>query len=170
MSLKSMFPKSILLAATLSLSAAAAQAQNTCAVSIFFPNGGAGLGPQDIAVLDAYANSYAPGPVTIYGYADATGGAAANLALSQARANAVAARLMARGMAVSTAAGRGETTLPGTTGPTDPANRRVEVGTTNCTIVRRNDPLANQTPAVAGAVVGGIVALGVLISSGTDTD
>lgn len=165
-----MSAKSLILAAALTLSGVAAQAQNACAVSIFFPNGGAGLSAQDAAVIDAYANAYAPGPVTVTGYADATGGAAANLALSQARANAVAARLSAQGVAIASATGRGETTLPGTAGPTDPANRRVELGTTNCTSARRGDPLANQTPAVAGAVVGGLVALGVLISSGTDTD
>ncbi|WP_246107239.1 OmpA family protein [Puniceibacterium confluentis] len=160
------FTKSALLASALVTGLALpAAAQNLqCGVVIFFPSGQNALGPSASAAVQAFASANPGASFTVTGYTDAPGSAAANAALSQRRAQSVAAAMTATN--VSSVVGGGEATRPGTTGPNDPANRRVEVVNDACagglyqtTTVTRTGPFDGTGLAVAAGV--GALALGV---------
>lgn len=102
---------------------------------VFFDLGATGLNERGRTTVEnaAAAAGRRPvaAPVEVVGHADAIGGAAANAAISQARAKTVAAALQREGVAPSRivlrAAGDNAPVVP--TGPDDrePRNRRVEV-------------------------------------------
>lgn len=161
-------------AAMLAGTAIPAAAQDSCGVVVFFNNGQATLDAAAQAALTDFLSRNAGEPLTVTGYTDAVGSAASNQALSERRAASVAGTL--QGANIVQVAGGGEAARPGTSGPNDPANRRVEITNTSCvgaTVVRTT----GGNPALGpGLVVGGlgILAVGVAAalddgSSGTST-
>ena len=66
--------------------AAPVWAQDSCGVVVFFESGQTSASPQAIAALQTFVNNNPGATLTVTGYSDAPGSAAANLALSQRRA------------------------------------------------------------------------------------
>lgn len=100
----------------------------------FFDLGSTKLSEQSLATIGQAAQVYktrANARVTVTGYADTVGSPAANVQLSQRRANAVKDGLVAAGVpaAAITTAASGETNLLVNTGPQqkEPRNRRVAI-------------------------------------------
>lgn len=99
--------------------------------SIRFAEGSAAIDPDSRELLDEVASALRPctgSVIAISGHTDAGGDEAANLALSQARADAVRQALGQRGIPLTGLHARGmgdRRPLPGLE-PGDPANRRIE--------------------------------------------
>jgi OOP family OmpA-OmpF porin len=99
--------------------------------SIRFAEGSAAIDPDSRELLDEVAAALRPctgSVIAISGHTDTGGGEAANLALSQARADAVRQALGQRGIPLAGLRARGmgdSVPLPGLD-PADPANRRIE--------------------------------------------
>lgn len=99
--------------------------------SIRFDEGSAAIDPESRELLDEVATALRPctgSVIAISGHTDTGGNEAANLALSQARADAVRQALSQRGIPLSGLHARGmgdARPLPGLD-PADPANRRIE--------------------------------------------
>ena len=100
----------------------------------FFELGSTALSDQSKTTIAQAAQVYktrANAKVTVTGYADTVGAPAMNMQLSQRRADAVKAGLVAAGVpaAVITTAASGETSLLVDTGPQakEPRNRRVVI-------------------------------------------
>lgn len=156
------------------LTAGSAAAQTQCGVILFFASGQTALsGAEQTALATNIAAN--PGVYTATGYSDSTGSAAANASVSQRRADSVAAIVNGvDGSSVAGATGAGEATRPGTTGPADPRNRRVEVIKEGCVGPAAVDGAGGQMNAGLG-VAAGVGALGVLAvmvddgSSGSST-
>lgn len=148
--------------------AGSASAQESCGVVVFFANGQASANAEALAVLRDFVARNAGEPLTVVGYTDASGSAQANLALSQSRAQSVAGAL--QGAQIVQVAGAGEAVRPGTSGPNDPANRRVEVTNQNCvgtTVVRTTTTTgAEMGPGFAVAAGVGLLALAAAVSDG----
>ena len=144
---------------------AAAQegAAPTCGVTVFFNSGQTQIGRQARDVLIEYARDHPGAPMAITGYSDASGSAAANQALSLQRARSVAGAL--EGAAIVSVTGAGEAVRPGTTGPDDPANRRVEALRQDCGTVP--GPVDANAGLAAGA---GVAALAIGAAIGDDDD
>jgi outer membrane protein OmpA-like peptidoglycan-associated protein len=103
-------------------------------LSVFFGPGSASLSADGQAVLDRAARTYRDGKpiiMVVSGGADATGSAAANLRLSQLRADNVLQGLIARGIPVERfqvlAKGETEPPVAAPEGTAEPRNRRVEI-------------------------------------------
>lgn len=143
---------------------AMAQQVGECGVYVFFNSGQATVGPRAAQVLNEYARSNPGATLQITGYSDAGGAAAANQALSQQRAQSVASQLA--GANIVSVAGAGEATRPGTSGPNDPSNRRVEALRQNCT----PDGMLADNAGVAAAAGLGVLALAAGLGGGGDDD
>ena len=103
-------------------------------LSIYFEPGSAAVTPQGLATLDQAARTYRDGKpivMVVSGGADSTGSAAANLRLSQQRADNVLQGLVARGIPVERfqllAKGETEPAVPAPEGTPEALNRRVEI-------------------------------------------
>jgi outer membrane protein OmpA-like peptidoglycan-associated protein len=101
---------------------------------VFFPLGSTQLGEQDRNTLNAAAQVYktkANATVTVTGYADTVGSPSTNMALSQARANAVKTNLVQAGVPAgaitTTASGDSGLLVQTGTQANEPRNRRVVV-------------------------------------------
>jgi outer membrane protein OmpA-like peptidoglycan-associated protein len=112
--------------------AAAARAPDS--LSIYFDSGSAAITPQGLSVLDQAARTYRDGKpivMVVSGGTDSTGSAAANLRLSQQRAEKVLQGLIARGIPVERfqilAKGETEPAVPAAEGTPEARNRRVEI-------------------------------------------
>ncbi len=105
-------------------------ADPACAVYVFFADGQATVGRYARDVLVRFARDYPGTPLNVTGYSDAAGTPAQNAALSLSRARSVAEAL--EGTEILSVTGAGAAVLPGTTGPLDPANRRVEARRAGC--------------------------------------
>ncbi|ETX30031.1 OmpA family protein [Roseivivax isoporae] len=149
--------------ATLSAPAIAQEA-GQCGVYVFFNSGQRTLGADASAILAEYARSNPGAQISVTGYADAPGSATTNQAVSLERAQAVAAAL--GGTNVVSVTGAGEAVRPGTSGPNDPANRRVEALKQGCT-----GPVTamDNTGLIAAAGIGAL-ALGAALAGDDDDD
>jgi outer membrane protein OmpA-like peptidoglycan-associated protein len=101
---------------------------------LYFDAGSATVRQQDTALLDQASRLYRAGnPIVmiVTGSADATGSAAANLTLSQQRANSVLRGLVSRGIPVERfqviAKGQTDPVVPDAPGTAEERNRRVEI-------------------------------------------
>jgi outer membrane protein OmpA-like peptidoglycan-associated protein len=131
----------LFVAAAALLGGTAARAQNPSApakaadsLSIYFDPGSASVTPQGQTTLDQAARTYRDGKpivMVVSGGTDSTGSAAANLRLSQQRADNVLQGLIARGIPVERfqilAKGETEPAVPAPEGTPEARNRRVEI-------------------------------------------
>jgi outer membrane protein OmpA-like peptidoglycan-associated protein len=115
--------------------AAASPAPSTpSSLVLYFDAGSAAVRPQDITLLDQASRLYRAGnPIVmiVTGSADTTGSAAANLSLSQQRANNVLHGLVSRGIPIERfqviAKGQTDPVAPDPPGTAEEHNRRVEI-------------------------------------------
>jgi outer membrane protein OmpA-like peptidoglycan-associated protein len=103
-------------------------------LSVYFDPGSAAISSQSEAVLDLAARTYRDGKpiiMVVSGGCDSTGSAAANLRLSQRRADNVLQGLVARGIPVERfqvlAKGETEPPVAAPEGTAEARNRRVEI-------------------------------------------
>lgn len=103
-------------------------------LSILFDSGSATVSSEGQRVLDQAARTYRDGKpiiMVVSGGSDSTGSAAANLHLSQVRADNVLQGLVARGIPVERfqvlAKGETEPAVPAPNGTAEARNRRVEI-------------------------------------------
>ena len=103
-------------------------------LALYFDTGSATIRQQDAAVLDQASRMYTDGKPTVMiltGSTDATGQALPNLRLSQQRALAVLAQLVARGIPAERfqilAKGASEPVARDAPGAAEPRDRRVEI-------------------------------------------
>ena len=103
-------------------------------LSVYFDSGSAAVNTQSQAVLDQAARTYRDGKpiiMVVSGASDSTGNAAANLRLSQMRADAVLQGLVARGIPVERfqvlAKGETEPAVAAPDGTAEAQNRRVDI-------------------------------------------
>jgi outer membrane protein OmpA-like peptidoglycan-associated protein len=115
-------------------SGALAQAKAPDSLVLYFDSGSVAVGKEGQATLDQASRLYRDGKpivMVVSGSADAVGPAAANLKLSQQRADAVLRGLIARGIPAERfqvlAKGETEPAVPATKGVAEPRNRRVEI-------------------------------------------
>lgn len=143
-----------------------AAAQEACGLVVFFESGQASVDAADAAALRGFVSANSGAALSVTGYTDAAGSAASNAALSQTRAEAVAASLAAEGaVTIASVQGLGEAVRPGTTGPDDPANRRVEVVNADC-----GNVVVGPLDGSAGlAALGGIGALAIFAAGDNDS-
>jgi outer membrane protein OmpA-like peptidoglycan-associated protein len=101
---------------------------------LYFDSGSTAVGKEGQATLDQASRLYRDGKpivMVVSGGADAVGSPAANLRLSQQRADAVLRGLIARGIPAERfqvlAKGETEPAVPATKGVAEPRNRRVEI-------------------------------------------
>lgn len=101
---------------------------------LYFNPGSATVRPTDVALLDQASRLYREGkPIVmiVSGSTDSTGSPAANLRLSQRRANNVLQGLVSRGIPVErfqvTAKGETDLVVPTPPGVSEERNRRVEI-------------------------------------------
>ena len=113
---------------------AAAPAKAPDSLSIYFDSGSATVSAKGQSVLDQAARTYRDGKpiiMVVSGASDSTGSAAANLRLSQLRADNVLQGLVARGIPVERfqvlAKGETEPAVPASEGTPELRNRRVEI-------------------------------------------
>ncbi|WP_428489409.1 OmpA family protein [Rhodopila sp.] len=111
---------------------AAAKAPDS--LSVYFSTGSATISPEGQAVLDKAARTYRDGKpiiMVVSGGSDATGAAAANLRLSEVRADNVLQGLVQRGIPIERfqvlAKGETEPAVPDPNGKPEARNRRVEI-------------------------------------------
>lgn len=114
--------------------APAAQAKAPESLSIYFASGIATISSHGQSALDQAARTYRDGKpiiMIVSGGSDSTGSAAANLRLSQLRADSVLQGLVARGIPVEhfqvLAKGETEPAVPAPEGTPEARNRRVEI-------------------------------------------
>jgi outer membrane protein OmpA-like peptidoglycan-associated protein len=114
--------------------AGAAPAKAPDSLSLYFDPGSASVSPQSQNVLDLAARTYRDGKpiiMAVSGASDSTGSAAANLRLSQLRADHVLQGLVARGIPVERfqvlAKGETEPAVAAPEGTAEARNRRVEI-------------------------------------------
>jgi outer membrane protein OmpA-like peptidoglycan-associated protein len=112
----------------------AAPAKAPDSLSIYFDPGSAAVTAQGQTTLDQAARTYRDGKpivMVVSGGTDSTGSAAANLRLSQQRADNVLQGLVARGIPVERfqilAKGETEPAVPAPEGTPEARNRRVEI-------------------------------------------
>jgi outer membrane protein OmpA-like peptidoglycan-associated protein len=115
-------------------SAASPAPSTPSSLVLYFDAGSATVRQQDIALLDQASRLYRAGnPIVmiVTGSADTTGSAAANLSLSQQRANNVLRGLVARGIPVERfqviAKGQTDPVVPTPAETSEERNRRVEI-------------------------------------------
>jgi outer membrane protein OmpA-like peptidoglycan-associated protein len=103
-------------------------------LSVYFDSGSSSVTSQGQGVLDQAARTYRDGKpiiMVVSGGSDSTGSAAANLHLSQLRADNVVQGLIARGIPVERfqvlAKGQTEPAVPAPEGTAEARNRRVEI-------------------------------------------
>ena len=115
-------------------SGAPAAAKAPDSLSVYFSTGSATISPEGRAVLDKAARTYRDGKpiiMVVSGGSDATGAAAANLRLSQVRADNVLQGLVQRGIPIERfqvlAKGETEPAVPDPDGKPEARNRRVEI-------------------------------------------
>lgn len=103
-------------------------------LSVYFDTGSATVSPDGQRVLDQAARTYRDGKpiiMVVSGGSDSTGSAAANLHLSQVRADTVLQGLVSRGIPVERfqilAKGETEPAVPTPDGTAEPRNRRVVI-------------------------------------------
>ena len=116
----------------LPVKASPAKAQDS--LSIYFDPGSAAVTPQGQTILDQAARTYRDGKpivMVVSGGTDSTGSAAANLRLSQQRADNVLQGLVARGIPIERfqilAKGETEPAVAAPEGTPEARNRRVEI-------------------------------------------
>ena len=121
-------------APTAASQAPAAASKAPDSLSVFFAPGSSMISPPGQAILDQAARTYRDGKpiiMVVSGGCDATGSAAANLHLSQVRADNVLQGLVARGIPVERfqvlAKGETEPPVADSAGKSEPRNRRVEI-------------------------------------------
>lgn len=134
-----------------------AYAQEQCGVFVLFSLNSAQPTPDAIAALQAFADANPTGALTVTGFTDSLGSPGANQALSERRASAVVDVLTGAGAAtIVRASGGGEAARPGTSGPDDTTNRRVEVTNARC-----ENPVVVAGPDIGpGFVAAGVGVLG----------
>jgi outer membrane protein OmpA-like peptidoglycan-associated protein len=137
-------PAQILFGAALLAGGSVAEAQDTSAtnpvpsapssVVLHFDPGSASVRPQDVPLLDQASRLYRAGnPIVmiVTGSADTTGSPAANLRLSEQRANNVLQGLVSRGIPVErfqvVAKGQTDLVVPTQADKSEERNRRVEI-------------------------------------------
>lgn len=115
-------------------SAPPASAKAPDSLSVFFDPGSAAITSQSAGVLDQAARTYRDGKpiiMVVSGGSDSTGSAAANLRLSQIRADKVLQGLVARGIPVERfqvlAKGETEPPVAAPDRTAEPRNRRVDI-------------------------------------------
>ena len=122
--------------ATLLGGAAAAQAPAKAPDSLvlYFDSGSSTVSKEGLATLDQASRLYRDGKpivMVVSGSSDSVGSPAANLKLSQQRADAVLRGLIARGIPAERfqvlAKGETEPSVPAAKGTAEPRNRRVEI-------------------------------------------
>lgn len=111
-----------------------AKAPSTDSITIYFNSGSAAISPEGRNALDQAARTYRDGKpiiMVVSGGSDSTGSAAANLRLSQIRADNVLQGLVTRGIPVERfqvlAKGETEPAVPAPDGTAEARNRRVEI-------------------------------------------
>lgn len=121
-------------AASPSTTVQATPAKAADSISLYFDNGSAAVSAQGQSVLDTAARTYRDGKpiiMVVSGGSDSTGSAAANLRLSQLRADNVLQGLVARGIPIEhfqvLAKGETEPAVPTPDGTAEARNRRVEI-------------------------------------------
>ena len=109
-------------------------AKTADSISLYFDIGSATVSAQGQSVLDTAARTYRDGKpiiMVVSGGSDSTGSAAANLRLSQLRADNVLQGLVARGIPIERfqvlAKGETEPAVPTPDGTAEARNRRVEI-------------------------------------------
>jgi outer membrane protein OmpA-like peptidoglycan-associated protein len=124
----------LILGGTGALARTPAPAKAPDSLSIYFASGSAAISPEGESVLDRAARTYRDGKpiiMVVAGGSDATGSPAANLRLSQHRADNVLQGLVARGIPVERfqvlAKGETEPAVPDAQGTPEARNRRVEI-------------------------------------------
>jgi outer membrane protein OmpA-like peptidoglycan-associated protein len=136
-------PAQILFGAALLAGVSGAEAEDTAtnpaptapsSLVLHFDSGSASVRPQDVALLDQASRLYRAGnPIVmiVTGSADTTGSPAANLRLSEQRANNVLQGLVSRGIPVErfqvTAKGQTDLVVPTPADKSEERNRRVEI-------------------------------------------
>ncbi|SLN67135.1 putative outer membrane lipoprotein [Roseivivax jejudonensis] len=158
----------VAVAAMLAAGSASAQEGAECGVYVFFNSGQVALGQQSRDVLLEYARTYPGAELAVTGYTDAAGSAAANQALAQQRARNVAAALP--GTSITSVVGVGEAVRPGTSGATDPLNRRVEVIRADCTGAGAVPTPLTANAGLAAGVGVGVIGLGAALAGDDDDD
>lgn len=133
--------------------AGSAAAQSSCGVIVLFDTGQSSVGPATASSLANFVAANPDASLSVTGYTDAVGSATVNRALSQRRAQMVAATLNNSSASVVSVTGAGEAARPDTTGPNDPRNRRVEVVDTSC-----EGGLFAAAPVATGAGAAGALA------------
>lgn len=139
-------------AAGMAAPAMAQEVNQECGLIVFFNLNQFQLGAETQARIAALGQQFPDATYTLTGYTDSLGSSEYNLALSQRRAQSVASALT--GLNIASAVGAGEAVRPGTSGPGDVANRRVEVVRDACGSL--------FVPAGAGLPGGGLAAAGAL--------
>ena len=116
------------------IAAAQTPAKAPDSLSIYFTPGSASITQEGRQVMDQAARTYRDGKpiiMVVSGGSDSTGSPAANLHLSQLRADNVLQGLIARGIPVERfqilAKGETEPAVPTPDGTAEPRNRRVEI-------------------------------------------
>ncbi|KMK68748.1 OmpA family protein [Puniceibacterium sp. IMCC21224] len=137
-------------AAGMAAPAMAQEVNRECGLIVFFNLNQFQLSAETQAQIAALGQKYPDATYNLVGYTDSLGSSEYNLALSQRRAQSVADALS--GLTIASATGAGESTRPGTTGPADAANRRVEVVRDACASLYSVPPLAGGGLAAAAAV------------------
>lgn len=157
------------LSALIPIAGSAQSVDQDCGFIVLFNNNSSGLTSAARNEVQAFSARHPGAAINVSGFTDAVGSATSNQGLSERRASTVATQLRSmtgNAINITRVAGFGEAVRPGTTGPNDPRNRRVEVV--------REDCLA---PALAGdgglgmaAAIGGLALVAVLMDGGSDSD
>lgn len=124
----------LLVGSTSAFSQQAVKAPSADSITIYFGPGSAAISPEGRSALDQAARTYRDGKpiiMVVSGGSDSTGSPAANLRLSQIRADNVLQGLVTRGIPVERfqvlAKGETEPAVPAPDGTAEARNRRVEI-------------------------------------------